>query len=109
MYKLNGESFVEANEKWAEFVYNNRIDVLDFRGNYHNQAANYDWVYGPVADSRIASLKFQVKNNQITPQQFQKLLKAFDQYNQVSFHSIASLEAITFDKEVIIDGYTFKI
>lgn len=52
LQNCHGIVLAEPNEKWAEFIYNNRssknISV------FHNKDKQYDYVYGHLADGKLA-------------------------------------------------------
>lgn len=62
-YKLDVESMLqncdgivlaEPNEKWAEFIYNNRVKSIKSISEFHNKDKRYDYIYGHLADGKLA-------------------------------------------------------
>jgi len=55
--KLNGYTFLSADDNWRKFVYNNRVDHLDYlmcdAGCNQQITPNYQYVAGPLADGRM--------------------------------------------------------
>jgi hypothetical protein len=101
---LTGLVFTEPSVKWAEFVYNNRIGNNFAVSDFHNLNHTIEYVYGPLAESRIALLTVKVLRKRITPQTFIKLLQADlpGEYDQLSFHTPLARSCLTIiGKEVI--------
>lgn len=54
---FDGKILPYPDNKWAEFVYNNRMgDDKYIISNFHNINKEYDYVYGHLADGKIAQL-----------------------------------------------------
>lgn len=101
-----GLIFDSPNEKWKEFIYNNRVGNDFIMSKYHNLNHKYDYVYGCVADSNITDMTKQIKRNQITYGVFTDDLKPLkkDYYNQLSFHSYKSIKILDFSNIEIIES-----
>ena len=56
--RLNVRIFTEYSKEWAEFVFNNRNEELDY-------SHDYDIVYGPIADDYIGLQIRDFKRNTI--------------------------------------------
>ena len=61
--RLNVRIFTEYSKEWAEFVFNNRNEELDY-------SHDNDIVYGPIADDYIGLQIRDFKRNNITFEQF---------------------------------------
>lgn len=90
--------FDSANEKWIEFVFNNRVGIDFSVTSYYNINKKYHIVYGCVADSDITGLVRNIRNGSITYGDFIDKIKPLKlgKYDQLSFHSDESLKALTF-------------
>lgn len=94
---LQGIAYESPNEKWAEFIYNNRLGIDFLRSDCHNLSREYNFVYGGVADSNISLVINKAKSGLVTYDEFVELIKPYDQYNQdqLSFHTNESLKCLT--------------
>ena len=101
-----GRMFEAPDDKWKEFVYNNRVGTNFAVSNYHNINMKYDFVYGCVADSKIVEMTKEVKWNKVTYGMFVDSLKPLkcDSYDQLSFHSDKSAAVLTILKIEIIES-----
>lgn len=90
-------SFDEKDDKWVEFVYNNRMNRNGVITDFHNKDNQYDIVYGCVADGAIAYYTRMAQKKQVDYNEFVKSIKypQNDSYNQLSFHSEKSLKILT--------------
>lgn len=92
---LNSLVFEETNEKWYEFIFNNRVKKEYMISDFHNKNSLYDIVYGNVADGNIGLITRKAQNNQADFQEFMSQVKPFsDEFNQLSFHTVQSLRII---------------
>lgn len=94
--KCRGLIFAYPDEKWKEFVYNNRVGIDFSVSKYYNNDGKYNYVYGCVADSNITEMVGYVKRQQITYGDFVDSLKALKQndFNQLSFHTSDAVSAL---------------
>ncbi len=96
-YKINkdklseykGLIFDSPNDRWKEFIFNNRVGIDFSVSKYYNKNGKYSFVYGCVADSNITEMVGFVQRKQITYGDFVDKLKALKQYDydQLSFHT----------------------
>lgn len=100
---INCLIFDSPNEKWYEFIYNNRVKSEYMLSEFHNKNYEYDVVYGKVADKDIGRLTRKAQKKQIDFQEFVRGIKPFDDYDQMSFHTINSLKVLTISKIEIIN------
>ena len=86
--------YVEPNEEWVDFVYNNRT----IRGFTHS----HDIVYGPVANDRVYAAFALYEQGFIDKQTLIRELKTYKLVDQLLFHTEKSLQTLTFieSKEV---------
>lgn len=96
--------FKKPDEKWAEFVYNNRTGESYLWSDFHNWDRRYDFVFGYVADGPMLTLIEQAKAGDIDPANFHKMIQPMypDKDDQLSFHTLRAVECLTL-KEVIYD------
>lgn len=92
---MNCLLFDSPNEKWYEFVYNNRVKSEHMISDFHNKTGKYDVVYGYVADENIGLLTQKAQKKQIDFRFFVQAVKPFYGYNQLSFHTADSLNILT--------------
>ena len=84
--------FVAADEKWLDFVCNNRSGKT---------TGDYDIVIGPVADDRVYRVVVQYENGDIDKETALKNLKTETLCDQILFHTERSLEYLHYmDTEV---------
>lgn len=102
--KLNGYYFKEPNEKWAEFVFNNRMGLELKVSEFHNIDEKFDFIYGSMADAQIATLVEDVRLGKIKFRQFCDAIEPFDRYNQdqLSFHTRISIECLSLNDFIIL-------
>lgn len=96
--------FNYTDEKWYEFVFNNRVKNGNIISEFHNKNCMYDIVYGSVADGAIGLLTRKARDNQVDFQEFVKSVKPYDNYNQLSFHTNNSLKALMLSNIEIIEN-----
>lgn len=86
--KLNILNFTEATEEWLKFVYKNRqSDEL---------VHQYDIVIGPVADDNLYQVLVNYENGVYDMEETIKRLKTYLLSNQISFHTLKSLECVKY-------------
>lgn len=87
--EYKGLIFDSPNERWKEFIFNNRVGIDFSVSKYYNNNGKYNFVYGCVADSNITEMVGFVRRQQITYGDFVDSLKALKQYDydQLSFHT----------------------
>ena len=85
---LNILKFDEATEEWLKFVYKNRQS--------NAMVHQYDIVIGPVANDNLYQVLIGYENGIYTIEETIKRLKTYLLCNQISFHTIKSLECITY-------------
>lgn len=89
---LNILNFEEATEQWLKFVFKNRqSDEL---------VHQYDIVIGPVADDNLYQVLVGYENGVYDMQETIKRLKTYLLVNQISFHTLKSLECIKYIETV---------
>ena len=100
-----GLIFEDPNDKWKEFVYNNRVGNDFAVSNYHNFSKKYDYVYGFVADSYITKMVRNIRNGSMTFGELSDLLKPLkaDLYDQLSFHSQGAISVLTMNNIEVLD------
>ena len=85
--------FAVADEKWLDFICNNRSG---------KPTGEYDIVIGPVADDRVYRVVVEYENGDLDKETALKNLKTESLCNQVLFRSEKSLEFLKYiDVEVI--------
>lgn len=85
---LNILNFEEATEQWLKFVFKNRqSDEL---------VHQYDIVIGPVADDNLYQVLVSYENGIYDIEETIKRLKTYLLSNQISFHTLKSLEYIKY-------------
>ncbi len=107
-----GLIFNLPDDRWKEFVYNNRVGNDFSVSSYYNKNGKYNFVYGCVADSNITEMVGNIKRERITYADFIDNLKPLKQqsYNQLSFHTnnvVSVLELLKFEIiewEAILNG-----
>lgn len=88
--KLNILKFDSPDEKWFDFVCENR------QGKYIGE--KYDCVYGPVANDDVYTTFVAYNNGILTKEQALDGLKVKKLYNQLLFANEKSLNALQFQK-----------
>lgn len=95
-----GKIFGEPNEAWAEFIYNNRIkSENECSSSSHNRNKTYDYVYGHLADGKIATIiNEHRKCKNVDIEQFLKeIFPKFPNNNdQISLHSNDAVRCLKF-------------
>lgn len=85
---LNILNFEEATEEWLKFVFKNRqSDEL---------VHQYDIVIGPVANDNLYQVLVGYENGIYNMEETIKRLKTYLLSNQISFHTLKSLECIKY-------------
>lgn len=85
---LNILNFQNATEEWLKFVFKNRqSDEL---------VHQYDIVIGPVADDNLYQVLVSYENGIYDMEETIKRLKTYVLSNQISFHTLKSLECIQY-------------
>lgn len=85
---LNILNFTEATEEWLKFIYKNRqSDEL---------VHQYDIVIGPVADDNLYQVLVNYENGVYDMEETIKRLKTYLLSNQISFHTLKSLECVKY-------------
>ncbi|MBQ9069887.1 MAG: DUF3990 domain-containing protein [Clostridia bacterium] len=85
--------FAAADEKWLDFICNNRSG---------KPTGDYDVVIGPVADDRVYRVVVEYENGDLDKQTALKNLKTETLCDQILFHTEKSLEYLKYvDTEVI--------
>ena len=80
--------FSEMTEEWLDFIVSCRL------GNPHD----YDIVEGPMADDTIWNYVNDFLYGDITREQFWELAKFKYPTHQISFHTLAGLNCLTFER-----------
>lgn len=92
---LNCKYFTKSDDKWAEFVYNNRIKKnLQLLSNEHNRSNNYDFIYGKIADGKIALVLEDLIEGRISFKEFAYCIKPVNTSYQLSLHTKKALKHI---------------
>jgi len=87
--------FKKADEKWLDFICNNRNGKKTF---------DYDIVVGPVADDKVYRVVVEYENGDLDKSSALKKIKAESLCNQILFHTKKSLDYLKYiDTEVIND------
>lgn len=85
--------FERADEKWLDFICNNRSGKT---------TGEYDIVMGPVADDRVYRVVVEYENGDLDRETALKQLKVESLCDQILFHTEKSLEYLTYtDMEVL--------
>ena len=94
---LNILNFETATEEWLKFVFKNRqSDEL---------VHQYDIVIGPVADDNLYQVLVSYENGIYDMEETIKRLKTYVLSNQISFHTLKSLECIKYIETIEVgDG-----
>jgi hypothetical protein len=92
--KLNVLRFDDYDEKWLEFVVQNRLN------NTEQQAHDYDIIEGPVADDKIAEQINDYIAGIITKEEFLNDL-VYNPSHQICFCTVQSLQALSLSKDKI--------
>ncbi|MEM5030846.1 DUF3990 domain-containing protein [Priestia sp. WB3] len=79
-YKYDGLKMNKMDTSWAKFIYENR-------SKNREPLQHYDWVFGGVADGRIADEVLQLDNGTGTISNFFKSINKYQHYNQLSIHN----------------------
>ena len=80
-------SFEKADEKWLDFICNNRNG---------KPTGEYDIVIGPVADDRVYRVVVEYENGDIDRENALKQLKTESLCDQILFHTVKSLEFLKY-------------
>ena len=92
--KLNVLHFDDYDEKWLEFVVQNRLNDTE------QQTHDYDIIEGPVADDRITEQIKDYIDGIISKEKFLNDLVHLPSH-QICFCTIQSLQALTLSKPII--------
>ena len=92
--KLNVLHFYDYDEKWLEFVVQNRLNDTE------QQAHDYDIIEGPVADDRITEQIKDYIDEIISKEKFLNDLIHLPSH-QICFCTIQSLQALTLSKPIV--------
>lgn len=85
--------FEVADEKWLDFICDNRSG---------KPTGNYDIVIGPVADDRVYRVVVEYENGDLDKETALKKLKTEELCDQILFHTEKALEYLKYiDTEVI--------
>lgn len=109
--KINGKLFALPDEKWAEFVYNNRIGVNSLLlSSFHNLNSDHEYVFGHVADGKISLIIGNARGDGIDLKQFHAEIMPYSPttQNQLSFHTNQAIKCITFEGSVIDHDFTYN-
>ncbi len=109
--KLRGKIFDRPDIRWAEFVFNNRIRDRKFMiSDFHNTTMIYDYVYGHVADGKIARLVEMYKYDELDIEQFHgHILPRFPRQNdQLSFHTDKAVRCLEFKEVTEDEDYNYR-
>ncbi len=87
--------FDKADEKWLNFICNNRS------GKYIGE---YDIVIGPVADDKVYRVVVEYENGDIDKTDALKRLKTENLCDQILFHTIKSLKFLKFINMEVINN-----
>ena len=100
LFECDGIIFDLPDERWCEFIFNNRVGSKFAVSDFHNISLNYDFVYGAVADANIVQLTRKVMRESADFQTFCQNITPLNRGNsdQLSFHTRKSLESIEFIK-----------
>ncbi len=109
MKEFKGKNFPYPNEQWAEFVFNNRVGEKFVISNSHNIDQKYDYVYGHVADGKVATVANRYKYDKLDISWFcQQLQPKFPRENeQLSFHTRRTLAGLKFLEVIEDDSYRY--
>lgn len=102
---LNGVVFDNPNEKWSEFIYNNRLGIDFSRSSWHNINKEYDFVYGSMADSNISVIIQDAKSGKMSYDEFVIAIMPYNKYtqDQLSLHTAQALSCLEFIDVVKIE------
>jgi len=92
-----GKIFSKPDDQWAEFIYNNRVKSENkCNSNFHNRNKDYDYVYGHLADGKIATAINEYKNFD-TEGFLKEIHPKFPNSNdQISLHSNNAIKYLKF-------------
>lgn len=86
--------FAVADEKWLDFICDNRSG---------KPAGDYDIVIGPVADDRVYRVVVEYENGDLDKETALKNLKTQALCDQVLFHTERSLEYLKYTETEVIE------
>ncbi len=109
MKEFKEKIFSSPNEEWAEFVFNNRVGKKYAISNSLNIDKKYDYVYGHVADGKVALIANQYKYDKIDINQFcQQIQPKFPTRNdQLSFHTKKIFDCLAYLEVIEDDSYRY--
>lgn len=101
-----GLIFDSPDDKWKEFIYNNRVGDDFLVSGYYNKNGRFHFVYGCVADSKITDMTKEIRKHIISYGDYVDKLKPLKSstYNQLSFHSNDIVKALSIINIEIIEG-----
>ena len=85
---LNILAFEDANKEWLDFIFMNR--------NSKELSHTYDIIKGPVADDRLYKVLVGYEDGVYDEEETIKRLKTYVLSNQISFHTLDSLECLKY-------------
>ena len=89
--ELNIKKFHEMTDEWLDFIADCRIGIVH----------NYDIVEGPMADDTIWNYVNDYLYGDISREQFWALAQFKYPTHQISFHTLAALNCLTFERSEI--------
>ena len=92
--KLTVLRFAAADERWLEFICNNRSG---------KDTGEYDIVIGPVADDRVYRVVVEYENGDIDKERALKDLKTETLCDQILFHTEKSLEYLRYISAEVVE------
>lgn len=94
---LNILTFEEANKEWLDFIFKNR--------NSSELSHIYDVVKGPVADDRLYKVLVGYEDGLYDEEETIKRLKTYVLSNQISFHTLSSIECLKYVETIELRNY----
>lgn len=85
--KLDGVKFNGFTKEWKEYVYNNRVDVLD-------TCPFKDYIEGPLADGRTKRMARKVSLGEISKADFMAEISKSDIGSQVAFKTQKAVDSL---------------
>ncbi|MCK4258853.1 MAG: DUF3990 domain-containing protein [Halanaerobiales bacterium] len=97
--ELKGNFFDLPNEEWAKLIYKNRVETTD-------QLAEFDYIYGHLADGFMFKLLEEIKNGSKNFNDFKREIIPencnFFYYDQLVLKTKRSIEMLTLIKEEVL-------
>lgn len=98
LLEFNGEIFNSPNDKWGEFVYNNREGINSIISEYHNCDKRFDFVYGDIADTKLFLSLKKFKTGIINLKEFTRSIQPYKhsdyKYLQLSLHTDRAINCL---------------